>query len=84
MQYEKPDFVADSVGECEGCYEPDVALCTVPGYLRLCQRCYDDELTVCQHCGDSYLYDAIAWQVDGEDNYICEYCAEELEAEEEQ
>ena len=43
-----------------------------------------DELTVCQHCGDSYLYDAIAWQEDGEGNYICEYCAEELEAEEEQ
>lgn len=80
-KYTFPDFVAHMHGECEYCHEEDVDLFQIPDYLAVCEDCLNNNMEMCDVCGEIYGVDSIEWTYT-DDQRICEYCMENLAEEE--
>ena len=75
------EFEAQDHGTCENCGETDVDLCCVPGYMWLCEDCFN-AMDVCDICGEHYVEGALEFILLDDGRYICPDCAEELGDEE--
>ena len=78
-EYTLPDFEKHDHGECELCYEEDVDLFIIPGYLRVCKYCLENNVDICSRCGTMWASDAIDWTYTDDDQMFCEDCAAESE-----
>ena len=76
------EFEVHDHGTCECCGKTDVDLCCIPNYMWLCEECFDN-MDICDICGEGYVEGALDFVLLDDGRYICPYCAEELEAEEE-
>ncbi len=75
------EFIVQDHGTCENCGEEDVDLCCVPGYMWLCEDCFAN-MDTCDICGEKYVEGALEFVELEDGRYVCPYCAEALESEE--
>lgn len=80
-EYEYPVFVEHMTGKCDLCGEENVGLCIIPGYMNLCRSCVENELTLCDECGEVYVDGSIEFTYTKDGRCICEYCMEDIEEE---
>ena len=73
-------------GTCTLCGAEDVDLTIIDDVDRVCDECLDANYEQCEFCGEywDYCYVDISPVSDDDDRFICEFCREELELEDEQ
>lgn len=69
------------VGTCTQCGAEGVERCCVCDDVYVCADCLDSDFTKCDECGKYYSNDVVNLV---DDQMLCEYCQEELEAENEE
>lgn len=77
MKY--PTFSVDMKGTCEYCGAEDEELCVIPGYLSVCRFCFENEMTLCDVCGQLWAPDAVEFTDLPDGKIVCEYCLEEVD-----
>lgn len=75
---EYPSFVVQGHGECEYCGSKDVDLYCIQDYMWLCQDCLENEVTLCEECGELWISDAVEFYEAKDGRLVCEYCADNL------
>lgn len=77
MEY--PKFHADGRGKCEICGEEDVEVCVIPEYISVCRSCFENDMTLCEVCGQLWEDGAVDFTELPDGRLACEYCTEDME-----
>ena len=78
-KYSIPDFVAHMNGKCDLCGEENADLYCIDGYMNLCRHCFENEVDICDECGQIWVSNEVEFTETDDGRMICEYCMEELE-----
>ena len=73
------EFIVHDHGTCENCGSEDVDICCIPGYMWLCEDCYND-LDWCDICGEPYVDGAVEFVELDDGRRACPYCAEQYDS----
>lgn len=81
MEY--PKFQAHDKGKCELCGDEDVDLCIIPDYISVCQHCFENEMTMCDVCGQLWADAYVEFTELPDGRLACESCMEDMETDDE-
>lgn len=70
-------------GTCTLCGAENTEVTIINDFEHVCQTCLDNDYFYCEECDDYWACDAVE-EVELEDGrVVCEYCAEDMEEDEE-
>lgn len=79
MSFAMPKFIAQMNGKCEICGDADVDLYCIPDYMNVCKSCLENEMDICDECGQIYVTGSVEFTETDDGQMICEWCMENRE-----
>ena len=68
------------IGTCTDCGRENVEITILDDVERLCDECLDSLYQECDICHEYYDPDIIEFSVLKDGRFVCEYCAEDFDA----